>query len=76
MKKKIFVCILKARIILNGEAIVQISFCEIQIEIRLIKVEHTVVVGPVDLIDRIVHAKSAVAECRVELVLAGAACDD
>ena len=70
------IIVAERRIILNGEHVHIPPASEVEVEIRLVEVERSVVENPIDVRDRIKYAVGAVSEGGVKLTLPGAAGDE
>src|SRR5690606_28722753 len=66
----------KTLVIPNRQLVVQVSPGEVQVEIRLIEIEYTVIVGFVDLLLRIEDTQRVVTECGIQFPLPWTARDN
>jgi energy-converting hydrogenase Eha subunit H len=70
------IVVLKILIIVNTQLIVKIPTRKIQIKVRLVEIEDTVVVRFINSLCRIIYSKSAMTKGRIDFFLSRAACDD
>src|SRR5690606_14276219 len=66
----------KILVVPNRQLVVQVSPGEVQVEIRFIEIEYTVIVGFVDLLLWIEDAQRVVTECRIQFPLPWTAGDN
>jgi len=59
------IVIAKVRIVVNAQLVIQISPGKVEVEIRLIEIKYSIVIGKVNLLIGVIHPNCAVPKGRI-----------